>query len=712
MATPSADDEPLKTRAGFDGLRVVSLESRRAAEMQRLIEKSGGVALVSPSMREAPLADDRPAIEFAHRLVAGEVDAVVLMTGVGVRMLIEKTERHVGRQRLLDALADVPTIARGPKPVAVLRELGLKPTHRAPAPNTWREVLSTIDAVMPVANLTVAVQEYGETNPSLLAGLEARGATVDRVQVYEWALPDDAGPLEENVRRVAAGEVDVVMLTSANQLNNFFVVADRLVLADAARDGLRQACVVSIGPTTSERLRALELPVDIESTGAMGKMVADAASGAAAVLERKQQIGDLLKPKPRASSVGEPSAREPTTSAGGGRHETPSERESSDSNAMHTDESRRRLADERVAKLREAVAGRPWAESDFLRACRREPVERTPVWLMRQAGRYMAEYREVRAKVGFLELCKNPALCSEVMCTAVDYLGVDAAIIFSDLLPILEPMGLDLEFAKGDGPKIHNPVREADDVDRVVDLASVDALWFVVETVRQTRADLPEHLPLIGFAGAPFTLASYAIEGGGSRNYLHTRTLMQRDEGAWRELMRRFARAAAMYLNAQIAAGAQAVQLFDSWVGCLGPSDYRRYVMPYTRELIDALDPAAVVIHFGAGNPELLPLIAEAGGDVVGVDWRIDLATAWDRLDAARPGGVAVQGNLDPMTLLAPRETVESRAGELLSSVAGRPGHIFNLGHGIVPQTPPENARALVDAVHGFSRQQADGRRQ
>jgi len=357
------------------------------------------------------------------------------------------------------------------------------------------------------------------------------------------------------------------------------------------------------------------------------------------------------------------------------------------------------MSERRVAALRDAVADQPWADSDFLRACRREPVERTPVWLMRQAGRYMPEYREVRSKVSFLELCKNPPLCSEVMCTAVEYLGVDAAIIFSDLLPILEPMGFDLEFAKGDGPKIHNPVRESEDVDRVVDLTSVDSLWFVVETVKQTRADLPGRLPLIGFAGAPFTLASYAIEGGGSRNYLHTRTLMQRDEGAWAELMRRFARAAALYLNAQIAAGAQAVQLFDSWVGCLGPADYRRYVLPYTRELIADLNPRAAVIHFGAGNPELLPHIAEAGGDVVGVDWRIDLATAWDRLGP----NVAVQGNLDPMTLLAPRETVEARARALLESVAGRPGHVFNLGHGIVPQTPPENARALVEAVHAWT---------
>ena len=238
-----------------------------------------------------------------------------------------------------------------------------------------------------------------------------------------------------------------------------------------------------------------------------------------------------------------------------------------------------------------------------MRACRGLPTPFTPVWLMRQAGRYMAEYREVRAKTTFLELCRNPALCSEVMCTAVDKLKVDAAIIFSDLLPLLEPMGMELEFTPGDGPQIHNPMRDGGDVDRFLELESVDALGYVFETVAQTRRDLPSHIPLIGFAGAPFTLASYAIEGGSSRNFLHTKTLMHRQPDAWAEIMGRLARSIARYLNAQIAAGAQAVQIFDSWVGCLGPDDYRRFVMPYVHEVIEAVDASAPVIHFGTGNP-------------------------------------------------------------------------------------------------------------
>ena len=250
-----------------------------------------------------------------------------------------------------------------------------------------------------------------------------------------------------------------------------------------------------------------------------------------------------------------------------------------------------------------------------MRACRREPTEFTPVWLMRQAGRYMPEYRAIRERMSFLELCRNPQLCSEIMCTAVERLGVDAAIVFSDLLPILEPMGMELEFAHGEGPLIHNPVREAADVDRVVELESADALHFVMEAVRQTRADLPAHIPLIGFAGAPFTLASYAIEGGASRDWLHTKTLMYRDRAAWDALMSRLSRAVTVYLNAQIAAGAQAVQLFDSWVGCLGPDDYREFVLPYVTQVISQITPGVPVISFATGNPQLLPLLAaERGG--------------------------------------------------------------------------------------------------
>jgi uroporphyrinogen decarboxylase len=341
-----------------------------------------------------------------------------------------------------------------------------------------------------------------------------------------------------------------------------------------------------------------------------------------------------------------------------------------------------------------------------MKAARREPVERTPIWLMRQAGRYLPEYRELRRTTSFLELCKNPDLCAEVMLRTVERLGVDAAIIFSDLLLILEPMGVDLEFSAGEGPVLHNPIRTAADVDRLTELETIEPLRFVIETVRKTRAGLPEALPLIGFAGAPFTLAAYAIEGGSSREFRWTKTLMYTDTGAWDALMGRLARAVTLYLNAQLEAGAQLVQIFDSWVGCLGVDDYRRYVLPHTRSVIESLPADVPVIHFATGNPALLPLLGEAFGRkkrdaIVGVDWRIGLGDAWRSIGYDK----AIQGNLDPAVLLAEPVEVRRRAKEVLRQAGRRPGHIFNLGHGVLPQTPPENVLALVEAVHEFSSQ-------
>jgi uroporphyrinogen decarboxylase len=632
----------------FAGLRIASLESRQADEIARLIEKFHGQPFVSPSMREVPLEKNAEAVDFAHRLITGGIDVMIFLTGVGFRHLLNAVEKHVDRQRYLHSLADIVTICRGPKPVAAMAEVGLKPTHKVAEPNTWRELLATIDAGIPIANQQVALQEYGISNRSLIAGLEARGAKVVQVKVYQWDLPVDAAPLENNVRAIAALERDVVLFTSAHQVVNLLRVAEKLGIGESLHEGLKQSVVCSIGPTTSEMLRDHEIAVDVEPEHPkMGPLVMAAAEKSADILSRKR--------RPRVTI------------------------------AQPTGEVLNRTA--------------AWYDSPFMKACRRESVPYTPIWLMRQAGRYMEEYRQVRGQTSFLELCKNPQLCSEVMCTAVKKLGVDAAIIFSDLLPILEPMGMELDFTKGEGPVIYNPVRAPADVDRVLELEQIESLDFVFETVRQTRADLPQHMPLIGFAGAPFTLASYTIEGGASRSFLHTKTLMYRDEGAWRTLMERLVRAVTKYLNAQIAAGSQAVQLFDSWVGCLGPDDYRRYVLPYVKQIIYGITPGVPVINFATGNPALLPLLAEAGGSVIGIDWRVRLDDAWRTVGYDR----CVQGNLDPLVLLADKDEIRRRAKEILDQAAGRPGHIFNLGHGVVQQTPVGNAVALVEIVHEMS---------
>ena len=335
----------------------------------------------------------------------------------------------------------------------------------------------------------------------------------------------------------------------------------------------------------------------------------------------------------------------------------------------------------------------------FLRACRREPVDCTPVWFMRQAGRYMPEYRSLRARHSMLALCKTPELAAQVTLQPIDRFPLDAAIIFADILLPLEAMGLNLEFAEGEGPVIHNPVRERADVER---LKAIDGseLEYVADAIRQARQALNERVPLIGFAGAPFTLASYAVEGGGSRSYVLTKTLMYREPDVWHQLMDKLARAVTGYLRRQIRAGAQAIQLFDSWVGCLSPGDYAEYVKPHVQMIFEGLRREGVpMIHFGTGTAALLHDMREAGGDVIGVDWRIHLDEAWRLIGYDR----AVQGNMDPVALYGPLHEIERRIEDNLRRAGGRNGHIFNLGHGILPTTPIERVEAAINVIHKLS---------
>jgi uroporphyrinogen decarboxylase len=311
----------------------------------------------------------------------------------------------------------------------------------------------------------------------------------------------------------------------------------------------------------------------------------------------------------------------------------------------------------------------------------------------------MEEYRKLRAKFGFLDLCKRSDLAAEITVTAVERLRVDAAIIFADILLLLEPMGVGLEYSKDDGPVIHSQIVSRTDVEQLLEFDPEEALPFVFEAVRKSCAALNGKVPLIGFSGAPFTLASYLIEGGGSRNYLRTKTLIYSNPGAWRGLMERLSSTVAKYLNAQIAAGADVVQLFDSWAGCLSPDDYQRYVLPYTRATIAAVTPGVPIIHFSTGTAGLLELIRAAGGDIIGVDWRINLDEAWERMGY----DVGIQGNLDPAALLASPKEIRQRIAEILRRAGGRPGHIFNLGHGVLPETPVEHVIQMVQAVHELS---------
>jgi uroporphyrinogen decarboxylase len=343
--------------------------------------------------------------------------------------------------------------------------------------------------------------------------------------------------------------------------------------------------------------------------------------------------------------------------------------------------------------------------SRFVRACLRRPVDRTPVWFLRQAGRYMQEYRDVRKHHTLVEICKHPELAAEVTITAAEKLGVDAAIIFADLLLPLEPMGLDFEFQAGEGPVVHHPVRTAEDV-RLLRTDRAEDLGYVARAIQKVAMHFRDRLGIIGFCGAPYTLASYMIEGGGSRNYIHTKQMMYRNPDSWRLLLDKIVTVLELYCRQQVQAGADVIQIFDSWIGSLSLGDYRDYAFDASKRLVRAVQAMGVpVIYFGVETAGLLTEMASTGADVIGLDWRQPLDEGWRAVGHTH----AVQGNLDPITLFAPVEILERRVKEILRAAAGRPGHIFNLGHGIVPGTPVENVQAVARIVREFRLEAARG---
>lgn len=634
------------TIPSFGGRLIVAFESRMADETAHLITRYGGLPIVAPAMREVPLGDNPAAFAFADKLIADAFDVVVFLTGVGARELFRVIETRHPHDEIQAALAKVLTVARGPKPVAALREFGVDPGLVIGEPNTWHEILKALAQRMNLAGKRVAIQEYGIANPDLTAGLEARDAIITAVPVYRWTLPTDRGPIREAIRAIVERKVGAVLFTSSNQVTNVIRMAEADGLADQLRQGLRRVIVASIGPVCSEQLRAHAIRIDVEPEHSkLGHLVKAAA----------EAIARSASPEPIETREAAP----PATSA----------------------------------------SASPLADHPFLRACRREPVPYTPIWLMRQAGRYMPEYRRVRDQHPFLEVCQRPELAAEVTVTAVERLKVDAAIIFADILLPLIPMGVGLRYEAGDGPIIERPLRTSADLDHIPPFDIAESLGFVGEAIRLVDSAIGTRTPIIGFAGAPFTLASYLIEGGGSRQYQATKTLMYTAPETWHRLMSLLARVTADYLKMQIAAGADAVQIFDSWVGSLGPEDYRNFVLPYMRQVTAAIRGLTPIIHFGTITGNLLELMREAGGDVIGLDWRVDLAEAWGRLGY----DVAVQGNLDPIALFADVTEIRRRARDILDQAAGRPGHIFNLGHGILPETPVDHAIALIDAVHEMS---------
>ncbi len=642
----------------FDGLKVTAFESRRAKEIEKLIRYHGGVARVAPSMREIPLSQSTQALKFAKNLLAGEFDIVILMTGVGTRTLLKAVSTKYPEKEFIKALRKTTIVARGPKPVAALREMKLKPNVTVPEPNTWRDILITLDSELLLKGKRVAVQEYGIPNKEFISSLRKKGARVSAVPIYKWALPEDLQPLRDAIKSIKNSKEDITIFTSSQQIYHLFEIASQDGSQDELKEGFKKIVIASIGPTTSETLNRFGITADYEpDSPKMGNLIREVARAGKELVRKKRTALN---------------------------------------NGVNTNSWRQvdMVWNKGSQKKRKDIT----KNSVFMKACRLEETDYTPVWLMRQAGRYMREYRELRSKVSFLQLCKTPELAAEVTLSAVDRLNVDAAIIFADILLIVEPLGVGLEFSKGEGPRIKRPVRSGKAVDRINDF-DPQSLNYVYDALRITRRALDPNKALIGFAGAPFTVASYMIEGGGSRNYENTKGLMHRDPGAWHTMMEKLSIATAAYLNNQIKAGADVVQLFDSWVGCLSRDDYKEFVLPHMKKLISKIDKDAPVIHFGTGTGALLDLIKESGSQVIGLDWRVDLAKAWRQIGYDK----AVQGNLDPVLLFSTPSEIRRHTKKILDKAKDRPGFIFNLGHGILPKTPVDNVLALIDFVHEYS---------
>lgn len=638
----------------LEGLNVVSFESRLSKTMMDLIRLNGGNPIEAPSMREVPLENNEEAFKFAEKFFRNEIDVLILLTGVGTKTLIQVLETRFPNEKILDQFRKTKIVPRGPKPIRVLNELKIPFSFAVAEPNTWKELLDTLDQneiEVPIKGKVVAVQEYGVTNPELVEGLETRGAEVLRVPVYRWALPEDTTPLEKAIQRIVAGEADVAIFTTAVQVDHLFQVARNLSLEKKLKTAFENLVIASVGPDTSQGLKNFGLTADLEpESPKMGPLVTLTAEKAKIVLQRKR---------------------------------------SSDCTSQVRETALQFLEQNELN------------ESIFLKACRSEKTNRTPIWIMRQAGRYMKEYKEIRDKNSFLKICKNKDLVTEITVMAQEKLKVDAAIIFSDILLLVEPMGLGLDYIKGDGPSISKSIQNAKDVDNIPAVDVRHSMRFVLDAIRQTRSALASNIPLLGFAGAPFTMASYMIEGGSSKDFSKTRKMMQDDPGVWKALVDKIARATGEYLNAQITAGAQAVQLFDSWAGLLTPAEYEKFAYPYSKKVFDALRPGTISIHFGTKTAPFLKKFSEVGASVIGVDQKVSIKEAWKTIGYKK----AIQGNLDPEVLLKDKTVIRSHVHKILEEAEGRPGHIFNLGHGILPDTPVENAIYLVELIRELSSQ-------
>lgn len=631
----------------------ISFESRMALPMQRMLEKKGATAIQAPSMQEVPLENHEHIIKFYEELKSGQYDIFILLTGVATRTFIDILSKKFPKEEVLETLKTKTKICiRGPKPKAVCQIHKIPISYEAPEPNTWREIITTLQKETSLKNKSLAILEYGIPNQDLIQSLKEQSQALQTVSVYNWKLPDDCQALKEGIKKIINNEIDLALFTSANQIVNVMQIVQEMDVEILFRRAFYRTAIASIGPICSERLNEYQFDVDYEVfPNKIQDFVEGLSQKAPQLIEQKRLSAQKKWIRVKENTFPKDKAKQITES------------------------------------------------SDFMKACRLEKTDKIPLWFMRQAGRYMSEYQALRSKKDFLSFCKDPELASEATISALERLGVDAAIIFSDILPIVEPMGLKLDYLEGKGPVIFNPIRTKNDINQLKDFQCQEALSFLSQALQLTRSKIHPRIPLLGFAACPFTLASYMIEGGSSKNFKKTKTLMQDDPQAWDKLLSKITNDTISYLKMQVSSGADALQIFDSWACHLSSEEYKKFALPYSQKIIQDIQQLCPLIHFGSFNNELLPLQIESGAKILSLDWRLDLQKALEII----PDHIVIQGNLNPEFLFEDQTRLLKEVETLLSLVGNRPGFIFNLGHGIKPKTPVQNVIDVVDFVHEWS---------
>lgn len=635
---------PKKNNATLS-LNLISFEARLKLKVEKLLEGNSFTVQSAPLIKEVALELNDKILDFYHQLKNQEFDALILLTGVATRSFIKTLSQKFEREEILQTLAKQQIIVRGPKPEKVCQIFKLPILYKVPKPNTWREIVASLKTRHLISGKKIAILHYGKINEEFTQDLTNEGAKYESLLVYRWELPDDLEPVKSAIKKILAGKTNGLIFTSAQQVVHLFELVKQQNCELEFRRALLSTVVFSIGPICSERLIKYQVDVDCEVFPNTLDHLVEVIKEKAASLWLQKQNKFIEK---QAVWLNQPLT-------------DPKKIEQNPLNLM--------------------LAGKK--------------PQRIPIWLMRQAGRYMAEYQTIRQNTDFVSLCLNPELVAKATLSAIERLGLDAAIIFSDILIVARPMGFSLHYDEGVGPVIDNPLHGPKEFEKIKKENLIQELEPVAQAIQLTRKNLAPQIPLLGFSAAPFTLASYLIEGGSSKHFLKTKKFIHNQPKLWHDLMQFLTEALFDLLVMQIKKGCQLVQVFDSWCGVLDPQDFEKYCYPYLKNLVQKLSQNNIqTIVYGSFSQAQLKQI-DVDNITLSLSWQIDLEWAHQKLNK----NLAFQGNLDPALLFCKPESFLPKVKNILTILKKRKNSIFNLGHGILPKTPLANVMELIDFV-------------